>query len=229
MARTKKASGEVPTEEKSVVEVPTIAGVDLGVDVSDGGKKLIEELEKADSDAATANARALVFDSVNAPKEKPIDARVTKLVERTFAPIDWEKILDRFDAWMSLGDRRGEEAYIRRAHEEGPAIVRDMLDVSIQIRFAREAWELENDVMLGSMRQQATEVLEQEKERKIRTKTITEADVAKKCASMFPDEWAAQEKRRLQYSLVEERAKKAYDVATLRCRHLDSMMARLRS
>lgn len=231
MARTKKASGEAPTDEHLLPgeKVDLSKPIDPDVVFPKDGSKLIEEIEKADRDAATANARAMVFDSANAAQEKPIDARMPKLVSRVFEPIDWGRVLDRYDAWISLGERRGEEAYIRKAHEEGPQIARDLLDVSIQVRFAREAWELENDVSLGAMREQASQVLEGEKERKIRTKMITEADVAKKCAAMFPDEWAAQEKRRLQYSLVEERSKRSYDIATLRCRHLDTMMGRLRS
>ena len=129
---------------------------------------------------------------------------------------------------MSLGDRRTEEQFIRRAHEEGPEIVKDIYDVFIQVRFAREAWELENQLMLGGMRDEAQKVLEREKERKLRTKAITIDDVTHKAASMFPDEWAAQEKRRLQYKLIEDRSKHCVEIGTTRCRVLDSMMARLR-
>jgi hypothetical protein len=190
--------------------------------------RLVDVITEADRQTDISNARAMCFDNANAATEKPIDPQMTRLVERAFAPMDWEKTMDAFDAWMSLGEKRTEEAYVRRAHEIGPAIARDVYDVYMQVRYAREAWELENDVVLGGMREEATKVLELEKERKIRTKAITIDDVTRKAASMFPDEWAAQEKRRLQYTLVENRSKQCVELATLRCRILDSMMARLR-
>lgn len=228
MARVKKESGT--TEQTAAASAPVASGdIDLAkVAFPDNGSALANELAKADKETIIDNAKATMFESANAPKEKPIDRRMPGLVERTFAPFDWSKALDRFDAWMALGDHRTEEAHIRKAHEEGPEIMGSVHDVYIQVKFAREAWELENDTMLGAMRAAATEVLEAEKEKKIRTKMITEADINTKVAAMFPDEWAAQEKRRLQYKLVEERAKHCVERGTIRCRHLDTMMNRLR-
>ena len=78
------------------------------------------------------------------------------------------------------------------------------------------------------MREQATKALHGEKERGVRTKQITEKDVDTKCAAMFPDEWARQETKRLRHKLTEDRMKFAIENAQLRCRILDSMMARLR-
>lgn len=226
MARVKKESG---TAQEPAASAPAQGDIDLAkVAFPDNGSELASELAKADKETLIDNARAAMFESANAPKERPIDKRVTGLVERTFAPKDWNKVLDRFDAWMALGDSRTNEAHIRKAHEEGPEIVREVFDVYVQVRFARESWELENQAVLGSMREAASEVLEAEKMKKIRTKTITIDDVTSKVASMFPDEWAAQEKRRLQYKLVEDRSKHCVELGTLRCRILDTMMNRLR-
>lgn len=225
MARVKKESGTPETVPAAV----TSSDIDLAkVAFPDNGSELAKELAKADKETIIDNAKATMFESANAPKEKPVDRRMPGLVERTFRPIEWDKILDRFDAWMGLGDKRTEEAHIRKAHEEGPEIMGSVHDVYIQVKFAREGWELDNDTMLGAMRAAATEVLETEKEKKIRTKMITEADINTKVAAMFPDEWAAQEKRRLQYKLVEERAKHCVERGTIRCRHLDTMLNRLR-
>ncbi len=191
-------------------------------------KKLLNVLEGADKETATEKGRAIVFDNANAAKEKAPDPRLLPIVERAFKPKDWGSTLDRFDSWIELGDRRTEEAFIRKAHEEGPGIVQALIDCYLQVKYARETWELENDVCFAAMRDAATQALEGEKERKIRTKMITEADVEHKCAAMFPDEWARQESNRRRFKLTEDRSKHCIDTATLRCRHLDSMMARLR-
>lgn len=230
MARVKKESGttaEAPKEAS--VPVSTSADIDLAkVAFPDNGSALATELAKADKETLIDNAKATMFESANAPTERPIDKRMDGLVTRTFAPLDWEKILDRFDVWMALGDKRTDEQFIRKAHEEGPEILGSVQDLYVQVKFVREAWELDNHTMLGTMREAASEVLEAEKMKKIRTKTITIDDVTAKVAAMFPDEYAAQEKRRRQYALVEERAKHCVERGTIRCRHLDTMMSRLR-
>lgn len=175
---------------------------------------------------AKADARMFVFGAK--ATEKPIDPRVPRLVETLFAPSDWDVVFAKFEKWLSLGDRAREEAFIRKSHEEGPSIFRELYDAYLQIREARESWELRNDALLGSMREQATDVLQAEKNKGVRSKAITEADVDKKVAQMFPDEHAEQETKRRQYKFVEERAKHDVEVAALRCRHLDTMMTRLR-
>lgn len=189
---------------------------------------LVEAIESADKQTATEGARAIVFESMNAAKEKPIDDRFPLIVERTFASISWNDVFDAFEAWMQLGDRRTEEGFIRKAHEEGPAMIRSVFQAYVQIKHAREKWELENDVVLGGMREEASKALQAEKDRGQRSKAITEADITKAMATMFPDEHARQESRRLQYKLVEDSAKHDVEVATIRCRHLDSMLNRLR-
>lgn len=225
MARKKVENGETQTAPE-----PAAPEIDLGKMDSppDNGAQLAKELEAADKKTVIDNARARMFDSAHATPEKPMDKRMSGLVERTFKPLDWLAVLDRFDKWMGLGDRRTDDAFIRKAHEEGPEILGQVQDVYVQVKFAREAWELENHTMLGRMREEASDALELEKAKKLRTKTITIDDVTSKAASMFPDEFAVQEKARRQYTLVEERAKHCVERATIRCKHLDSMMHKLR-
>jgi hypothetical protein len=221
MARVKKESGTTEAPKPS-------ASLPRG-DLLETSAQLVKELETADKEVAKEKARAIVFESANAAFEKPMDARFEKIVERTFAPKDWSLFQDKLDAWMELGDRRTEEAFIRKAHEEGPSIVREGYACYLQIRLARETWERENDVILGAMREQATEALQGEKDRGARNKTITEADIVAKCSTSFPDEWPRQESKRLKYKLTEDRAKHDVEDAILRCRHLDTMMSRLRT
>lgn len=236
MARVKKVESQSLADVTATIELDSKELerkiLELGSKTTEAkleeSKALLDTIESADKETDISNARAAMFESANAPQERAMDLRMVGLVERTFRPLDWEKILDRFDAWMTLGNHRTEEQFIRRAHEEGPEIVKDVYDVYLQVRFARESWELENDTMLGSMREEASKVLEREKERKIRTKTITIDDVTHKAASMFPDEFAEQEKRRLQFKMVEDRSKQCVELGATRCRVLDTMMNRLR-
>lgn len=194
----------------------------------DFSKKLDEVVQKADTEAKAERARAVVFDSANRDEEKEPDPRLPPLVSRVFAPKDWEKALDRFDEWRSLGERRTEEAFIRRAHELGPDVLMELYDCYFQVKAAREEWELQNDSLFGDMREQATQLLQDEKDRKIRSKAITEKDVDSKCAAIFQDEWTRQQMKRSRMEMVEARMKACIEVATVRCRHLDTMMGKLR-
>lgn len=230
MARVKKESG-TPISGFNLAPVPEGAVVLQGIpgEAINISADLVSALEESDKEEAITKARAIVFDSANAAMEMPLDPRFIKIVERTFAPIDWDKAFTKLEAWLELGDRRTEEAFIRKAHEQGPAIVRELYGCYLQIRLTRESWEKDNDVVLGTIRAEATKALQAEKDRGARNKTITEADIIGQCARMFPDEWPKQEQKRLKYKLTEDRAKHDVEVATLRCRHLDSMLTRLRT
>ncbi len=235
MARVKKASGsEASVPLPIVVQGPngeailTSPALPGPIPVADIAARLVDELEKSDREATTSKARAVLFDNANASKEKPIDPRFPALVERTLAPKDWNVVLDRYEAWLELGDRRTEEAFIRRSHEQGPRILQDLHDAYIQVRNAREDWEGENDVVFAGMRDEANRALQLEKDRGTRSKTITEKDIELKCSSMFHDEWVAQESKRRRFKAVEDRAKACIEVAGVRCRVLEGMMARLR-
>jgi hypothetical protein len=223
LARTKVEKGTPPEEPKPEFDAKAALAADV-----DASKKLVDVLEGADRAGAVEKAREVVFENANRATEKPVDARFPALVERTFRPKDWIATLDLYEAWLELGEKRSDEAFIRRAHERGPGIVQALWDAYFDVKYAREVWEMDNDVVFGAMREQAEEALENEKLRKVRTKTITEKDVATKCASMFPDEWRAQESKRLRFKLTEERAKSCVEVANSRVRVLESMMARLR-
>lgn len=206
MARVKKAAGTPESVEKSSLEFE--AKVDAAI-------------QSAAKETEVEQARAVTFASANAAKEKPIDSRYPPLVERTMKPIEWLAVIDRYEAWLELGDRRTEEAFVRKARDMGPKIVQDLIDTWIQAKYAREVWELENDAVFGSLRAEATALLQAEKDRGVRTKQITEKDVDSKCAAVWPDEWARQESKRLRFKLTEDRARMCIENAQLRCRMLE--------
>lgn len=192
-----------------------------------GGVSLEQVLVDADKASKREVAQQVVFGSVNAATESPIDARFPALVERAQAPLVWTEILDEYEAWLQLGDRRTDEAFIRKAHEQGPSIIRKVADLFFQAKRALETWEAENDVVFGSMREQASEALEEEKARGARKKTITEADVKAKAATLFPDEWPRQVSKRRDHAAVVKRAEHDLEVSKIRQKTLDGMIARL--
>lgn len=230
MARVKKQSGtEAPDPIAGGPPAPREDPRQVSIeDVLENSRSLSSVIAEADKEAAIEQARQVHFDNANRAVEREIDPRYPAVVQRVFRPMEWTDVLDRYDAWLELGEKRTEEGFIRKAHEMGPRLVQDLFDCYAQVRLARETWELENDVVFGDMREQATKCLEVEKERKIRTKTITEKDVDQKCAAMFPDEWARQESKRLRMKLTEDRTKFAIENAQTRQRVLDSMMSKLR-
>jgi hypothetical protein len=68
----------------------------------------------------------------------------------------------------------------------------------------------DTQILVASMRDQATSQLEREKESGLRKKAITEADVVQCLSTMFPDEWSAVQER-------ESKAKRAIDLIENLC------------
>lgn len=231
MARVKVQSGPTGATDPNVGQPQTLEQV--AANVAPDAMKLVTELEKADAQAATDAARAAI--GLPEGPAYAVGPNPTDLLEgflgiqtRVFAAIDFNAEYDAIEAWIKLGDKRTEEAFIRKLHEESADMLQRAHRLYTQAKLAREKWEAENAVVFGAMREQASEVLEQEKASGKRKKAITEADVDGKCAAMFPDAYVSQEIRRKKAKATEDSLKFLVETCGVRARHLDTMMHKLR-
>ncbi len=83
-----------------------------------------------------------------------------------------------------------------------PAVVREHLNLAekramrahrlyVSAKLESRRFELDCEEAIGAMRDEATTELQREKDKGERNKSITEADVRGRAATLFPDEWAA--------------------------------------
>lgn len=156
--------------------------------VAETSTELKDEIKKAEAPAR------VTFGSANAATLRPLDPSLEAVVEAMHVPT--EEIHPRYKKLMAakeLGDRRSEQGWVRFKAEEAVSLLWDAKLLHIAARSEREAWEKDNQIIFGAHRLEATRTLQDEKDRGVRSKQITDADVEAMCAAMFKEEWRAVE------------------------------------
>lgn len=87
-----------------------------------------------------------------------------------------------------------------------------------------ERFEIENERVVGAMREKATAELQVEKDAGARSKAITKDDVTARVATMFPDEWAEVNSRKVKAKGMLDHLQRIADIWTQRCRSLSAML-----
>jgi hypothetical protein len=159
--------------------------------------------------------------------EKPLRDDLGQIVETVFVQnmhADWKKLR----AALRIGVDRSDHGTLQQAldNAEHYAHLAHRLMITAKIEFDR--WEAENAVVFGAMWNDANKALQNEKTAGNRSKQITDADVKAKCATLYPDDWAAQEKKRRQVKLTIDSLENLAEVWASRCRSLQAMLAKLR-
>jgi hypothetical protein len=200
-------------------------------DVEETSKKLASALEtagKKESDDRSATARALVWESANAPKKTPEPPALARVVEQVFLKnTDVDGIYERLEKNLMLGDgRRTERGFVLKALDEAAKNHRDAHRLYITSKALQEDWERDNSVHFATLRSEANKILQSEKESGRRNKSITDADIEAKMAELFPDEWRSQETRRARLKLVVESMKSLVESWEMEHRTLNTMASR---
>jgi hypothetical protein len=94
----------------------------------------------------------------------------------------------------------------------------------IVARYEYERFELEAMPIIEAMRDAASKDLNGEKERKERTKAITEADIKGRASVLFPDEWVMAMERKIKAEGMMDTLKSFAELWRQRCFSLSSML-----
>lgn len=127
-------------------------------------------------------------------------------------------IRDLFDEWkkleaaLDIGDKRSEHGHAVRAADLAARRAYKAHRLYLTARNMWKAWELENEVIFGAMWSEATRALQVEKEQGLRSKQITDADITRRVATMFPDEYQAQERKRRELKSAVESLEKLAEI-----------------
>lgn len=89
---------------------------------------------------------------------------------------------------------------------------------------AYEAFELEMTPVVEAMRETANKDLQGEKDRKERSKAITDADIKGRASVMFPDEWARVQRRRIEAEAMMSSLKMFAELWKQRCYSLSALV-----
>jgi hypothetical protein len=166
-----------------------------------------------------------LFASAN--KGPGVHADFERIVE-TIYQVDAFKDYEELESSLEVGEQRGDyrtltehldkaERRARRAHA---------LYLGAKLELAR--WELDSEVVMAGMRKQASEALEEEKQRGERKKMITNDDVRSRMGELFPDEWRHQELKRVKLKGTVEHLERLADLWKTKCFSLSTMLSNLR-
>lgn len=191
--------------------------------------KLATSLKKSDKEASDDKARAIVWESANAPVEKPLPSALGGIVETTW--IDTEHLVStvqRLRESLALHDKRSEHGSLVKANDLAESNRHEAFRAYLTARLELEQWERDNEVIFASLRIEATRAMQREKDLGYRAKAITEADTIAKMAELFPDEWRAQELRRSKATLAVSALEDLFKSWESRCRTLNAMLSKAR-
>lgn len=186
----------------------------------DAGAELAEELKKPDPEAWHVDRR---------PKRSYVEwGEDVDRIASSMVVSDPLKEYDRLERELQVGDNRFDSGHVLTALDQAEANARMAFRVYVTLVRDVERWRLENAEVFGTMRREATQSLQAEKEAKSRNKTITEADIEAECAVMFSDQWTDQEMRKLKAKQVVESARNLLELWTKRAMSLTSLASKLR-
>jgi hypothetical protein len=199
-----------------------------GPGVKEAHERLVADLSgqlQASLDKKTERTPPPLFASAN--KGPGVHADFERIVE-TIYQVDAFKDYAELEQSLEVGDQRGDyrtltehldkaERRARRAHA---------LYLGAKLELAR--WELDSEVTLAGMRKQASEALEEEKQRGERKKMITNDDVRSRMGEMFPDEWRHQELKRVKLKGTVEHLERLAELWKVKCFSLGTMLSNLR-
>jgi hypothetical protein len=193
--------------------------------VADDGKQLVEELSKGE--ASKVDEFLSGHAGVDVRKETPLSPDFEKIVTRSFVLEPFEAY-QRLEATLKLGEKRDDRGSAFKGLDEAESCQREAHKLWATCIRERARWEKDNEVVHGAMRLRATEVLQQEKAQGLRNKQITDPDVESMAATMFPDQWSAQEVRRAEVKAMEESTRNLAELWMKRIQTLQTLLTKQR-
>ena len=188
----------------------------------------IPEPAESSSSLEEPKKKAYDFKSANARKESHLRPDLAAIVETVWVE-DMNKLWKRIKAALPIGERRSEHGFLVKRLDEFRVLSYEAHNLYVTAVREEHRWELENEVTNSAMWNEASRELETEKNDKIRTKAITEADVRAKIMALHPDEFMAQETKRKALKLTVVDLTYLVKVVNEACEDTRVMLAKLRS
>lgn len=172
------------------------------------------EAERAAETKIDAKSRPLEFPSANAAREVPFHEGFSRVVEMVFV----KDVKETFDEIKEFIDAKGPRT--KRDVDRANSLLRKAHDLYITAKRERYVWESRNKVVFAACYERAVLDLQREKESGARSKQVTDADVENRFATMYPDEYESQDRKKREVKLLEESMANLVEVMGQVCRNL---------
>lgn len=183
--------------------------------IEETSRELQEELED------------IQFEVARPPKGSALDPGFAKIVASHHLDDPFSEYQE-LEAALKVQDKRNDHGSIMSALNDAETNARRAFRLYFASSIERRRWHLDNALVLGAMREQATRKLQAEKEAKIRNKMITDADVEGMAAILFPDEWREQQLTAEKVERTEKSMAHLAEMWASRCKSLNAMLSRSR-
>ncbi len=157
-------------------------------------------------------------------KELPeLEMSFTRIRESVFTLHDPDGEYKHLEEGISLREALTPNA-LMTALNEAEDNARRAHKLYVVARADYERFERECEPIVESMRDAANRELQAEKDSKLRSKAITDADLRGRASTMFPDEWRAIDSRRIKADGMLEHLKALAELWKNRCYSLNGML-----
>jgi hypothetical protein len=189
-------------------------------EVEETSEKLAEALEESSREGfRVETAHPTKLQAVPPPLQRLVETIFVKDVEglyrrlrKDLEPVEVEANRGSYAAALDAAEHRAREAH----------------ELYTTVEIMRTRWENGNEVVFTSMRDEAMRVLQNEKDAKLRSKAVTEADVRATSAKLFGDEWEHVETKRKEFDLLVDSCKNLVDAWFSRCKSLQTLLSKQR-
>jgi len=194
-----------------------------GGSVEEVSRKLADELNK--SNAVPPGGYS--FPSVQR-KVAPLRADLRQIVETHWVE-DMNAAWHRIRGMLKVGEKRNHHGHLTRALDDARELSHEAHGLAVTAKLEAKKWESLNDVVFAAMWSDATRACQHEKDQGQRSKSITDTDIRLKCATLYPDQWHAQEIDREKVNLTVKRMEQLAKDASDKCDDIKVMLSKLRS
>jgi putative sterol carrier protein len=186
-----------------------------------------EEIARRQQAIRKSGSRPDAWPSANRAEEKPIREDFARISEKVFIE-NPEPIYADLEKKLRVGEERSDRATLHRAVDDAEHMARLAHRLWITAKLEQQRYEMQNKIVFSAMRDEATRVLQREKDQKTRSKQITEDDVDMMCAQLFADEYEQQTIRRKKAELMVKSLENLAEMWNKRCSALESMLGKAR-
>lgn len=194
----------------------------------DEKEEKIKEISEKLKDELAPPANPFNFPSVNKAKVAKLRPDLDQIVEVVFVN-DMHETWKKLREGLAIGEKRSDHGTLQKALDYAEKRAHDAHRLYVTAKIERDRWERENEVIFGAMWSGANHDLQKEKNDGLRSKQITDADVKARIATLYPDEFQAQETRRAKIKATVESLEDLAEQWKSRCRTLQTMLGKLRS
>ena len=193
------------------------------VDVDAASAELAESLAKEDEPIVNP----LAWGSANKAEMVDLSPDFQAIVTSVFID-DVKATYDKLEAALKVGNKRTDYGTVMKHLDLAERHARDAHRLWQTGIVEYKRWEADNEVVFSSMRSEATRALQHEKDQKLRAKQITDADVDARIATLYPDEWRAQQNARGRNKAMLASLENLSEVWMSRCRTLQTILTKQR-